>query len=306
MRYGMSIVVRGDSATPETFDRMAEQAEAIGLDTLWASDHLIMPALRVSRYPGRPDGQLPDGWKRTYYQPFSVLNYLAARTRTVRLGTSVLILPMRNPIEVAAQVAELDRLSRGRVNFGVGVGWFQEEFEALGYSFKDRGARANEGLGIIKALWTQEVTTVDGPTYRFTGARMGPKPVQRPHPPIYIGGNTPAAIRRAARHGDAWHPFKVTPSGLAELRPALREALEAEGRSATDFPIAPKVALTFQDTPPREGQAATEGRPQDVIDGLRRFRDAGATELCFDIMTETLDVALSTMERFANEVRPKV
>ena len=306
MKYGMSIIVRGDSANPETFDRMADKAETIGLDALWASDHLIMPALRVSRYPGRADGQLPEGWKRTYYQPFSVLNYLAARTRTVRLGTSVLILPMRNPVEVAAQVAELDQLSHGRVNFGVGVGWFREEFEALGYSFQNRGVRADEGLGIIKALWTQDVTTVDGPTFRFTGAQMGPKPVQRPHPPIYIGGNTPAAIRRVARYGDAWHPFKVSPSELAALRDPLRVALEAEDRSATGFPIAPKVVLNFQDTPPRDKQSPTEGRPQDIVDGLRRFRDAGATELCFDIMTETLGVALDTLDRFANEVRPKV
>jgi probable F420-dependent oxidoreductase len=306
MKYGMSIIVRGDSASRETFERMADKAEATGLDVLWASDHLIMPALRVSRYPGRADGQLPDGWKRIYYQPFSVLNYLAARTRTVRLGTSVLILPMRNPIEVAAQVAELDQLSQGRVNFGVGVGWFREEFGALGYSFKDRGARADEGLSVIKALWTLDVVTVEGPTYRFTGAQMGPKPVQRPHPPIYIGGNSPAAIRRVARYGDAWHPFKVTPSGLAALRPALGAALEAEGRSATGFPIAPKIALTFQDSPPRDGQAPTEGRPQEIIDGLHRFRDAGATEFCFDIMTETLGVALDTLDRFANEVRPKV
>ncbi len=306
MKYGMSIVVRGDGASRETFNQMADKAEACGLDTLWASDHLVMPALRVSRYPGRVDGQLPDGWKRTYFQPFSVLNSLAARTRHVRLGTSVLILPMRNPIEVAAQVAELDQLSGGRVNFGVGVGWFREEFEALGYSFENRGARADEGLAIIKALWTQESTSVDGPTYRFTDARMGPKPVQRPHPPIYIGGNTPAAMRRAARYGDAWHPFKVTPAGMAELRPALQAALEAEGRSPRGFPVAPKVVLAFQDSPPRDGQAPTEGRPQDVIDALRRFRDAGATEFCFDIVTETLGVALDTLDRFANEVRPKV
>jgi probable F420-dependent oxidoreductase len=265
-----------------------------------------MPALRVSRYPGRADGQLPDGWKRTYYQPFSVLNYLAARTRRVRLGTSVLILPMRNPIEVAAQVAELDQLSDGRVNFGVGVGWFREEFEALGYSFANRGARANEGLAIVKALWTQPRTSVDGPTYRFTDAELGPKPVQHPHPPIYIGGNTAAAIRRTARYGDAWHPFKVTPQGIAELRPALQAALEAEGRSAREFPVAPKVVLAFQDTSPRDGQAPTEGRPQDIIDALRRFRDAGATEFCFDITTETRVVALDTLDRFANEVRPKV
>ena len=306
MKYGMSIVVRGEAAGRDTFDQMADKAEACGLDTLWASDHLIMPALRVSRYPGRADGQLPDGWKPAYYQPFSVLNYLAGRTRRVRLGTSVLILPMRNPIEVAAQVAELDQLSGGRVNLGIGVGWFREEFEALGYPFANRGARADEGLALVKALWTQPRTSVDGPTYRFAEAELGPKPVQHPHPPIYIGGNTAAAIRRTARYGDAWHPFKVTPQGMAELLPALRAALEAEGRSARDFPVAPKVVLAFQDTPPRNGQGPTEGRPQDIIDALRRFRDAGATELCFDIMPETLGAALDTLDRFANEVRPKV
>ena len=122
MKYGMSIIVRGKEAGPETFDAMAETAEELEFDALWASDHLIMPALTVSRYPGRADGQLPEDWKRVYYQPFSVLSYLAARTSKIRLGTSVLILPMRNPIEVAVQVQELDRLSGGRIDLGIGVG----------------------------------------------------------------------------------------------------------------------------------------------------------------------------------------
>ena len=306
MKYGMSIIVRGDGAGPASFDAMAEKAEAVGLDALWASDHLVMPPLTRSRYPGRADGQLPEDWKRTYYQPFSVLGYLAGRTRSVRLGTSVLILPMRNPIEVAAQLAELDQLSGGRINFGAGVGWCEEEFEALGYPFHERGRRANEGLAIIRKLWTEREATHEGAYYRFAGAQQGPKPAQKPHPPIYVGGNSPAAIRRAARFADVWHPFKVTPEGLAELRPTLARALEAEGRAAAGFPIAPKVALAFQDSPPAAGQASTEGRPQDVIDALRRFRDAGATEFCFDIMTETLAVALDTMERFVQEVRDKV
>jgi probable F420-dependent oxidoreductase len=306
MKYGMSIIVRGDGANPDAFVAMAEKAEATGLDALWASDHLLMPAMRVSRYPGRADGELPPDWKRTYYQPFSVLNYLAAVTTRVRLGTSVLILPNRNPIEVAAQSAELDRLSGGRFDFGVGVGWYQEETEALGYDFHDRGKRTNDGLALIKSLWTEEIVSADGPYYRFESAQMGPKPLQDPHPPIYIGGNSEAALRRAARYGDVWHPFKITPEGLQELRPALRAALETEGRNPAQFPIAPKVALTFQDHGPAAGQAPTEGRPQDIIDALKRFEDAGATEICFDIMTETVDVALQTMERIANDIRTKM
>lgn len=298
------MIVRGDDAGPETFDRIAERAEALAWDCLWASDHVVMPALRVSRYPGRADGQLPETWKRSYFQPFSVLNYLAARTRTVRLGTSVLILPMRNAVEVAAQIAEMDQLSGGRVNFGVGVGWYQEEFEALGYDFHDRGARTDDGLAIMKSLWSRRKTTINGPNYCFADAEMGPKPLQQPHPPIYVGGDTPAALRRLARFGDVWHPFRATPEALVEARPKLQAALQREDRATAEFPIAPKIPLTFQDGPTREGQAPTEGRPRDIIDALRRYHDAGATEFCFDIMTETLPVALDTLARFAEEVRP--
>ncbi|MFT4560910.1 MAG: putative F420-dependent oxidoreductase [Gammaproteobacteria bacterium] len=303
MQYGISVIVRGDAAGPDTFDKTAERAEADGWDCLWASDHLIMPEMRVSRYPGRADGQLPEEWRRTYYQPFSVLNYLAARTRRVRLGMSVLILPMRSPPEVAAQIAEMDRLSHGRVNFGVGVGWYREEFEALGYSFEDRGERTDDGLAIIKRLWSQEKTSIDGPYYHFQNAETGPKPVQS-NLPIYIGGNTNAALRRVGRFGDVWHPFKISPQGISEAKPALLKALDKAGRARTDFPIAPKIPLTFQSDPPREGQAPTEGRSQDIIDSLKRYQDAGATEFCFDIMTETRAVALDTMSRFVQEVRP--
>ena len=135
---------------------------------------------------------------------------------------------------------------------------------------------------------------------------MGLKAAQKPHPSIYVGGNSPAAIRRAARFADVWHPFKVTPEGLVELRPTLEAALQAAGRTVEGFPIAPKVAVTFQDGPTAEGQAPTEGRLQDIVDPLRRFQDAGATEFCFDIMTETLAVALDTFERFAQEIKDKI
>ena len=219
---------------------------------------------------------------------------------------SVLILPMRNPIEVAAQVAELDQLSGGRVNFGVGVGWFREEFEALGYPFEERGARTNEGLAVMKTLWSEGEATFEGDFYRFAEAILEPKPEQRPHPPIYIGGNSPAALRRVARFGDVWHPLKLTPEALAEFLPAVEAALAAEGRSVDGFQIAPKVALTFQDGPPAAGQEPTEGRPQDIVEALRRYREAGATELCFDIKTDSFADAMDSLDRFANEVRPKV
>jgi probable F420-dependent oxidoreductase len=224
----------------------------------------------------------------------------------VRLGTSVLILPIRNPIEVAAQIAELDQLSGGRVDFGVGVGWFLEEFEALGYPFGERGARTNEGLAVCKALWREGAATFDGRFHRFEGAYMGPKPVQDPHPPVYIGGNSPAALKRLAAHGDVWHPFKITPAQIEKSNPLLAEALAAVGRPGESLPIAPKLLLRFQGGPPADGQAATKGRPQDIIDALRRHQDAGATELCFELDPETEAGALDTLERFVQEVRPEL
>jgi probable F420-dependent oxidoreductase len=249
---------------------------------------------------------MPQSWKSTYYQPFSVLNFLAGLTTTIRLGTSVLVFPMRNPIEVATQVAELDRLSGGRVNFGVGVGWFAEEFAALGYPFHERGARTNEGLAVCKALWAEGTATFNGRFNSFEGASMGPKPVQRPHPPIYVGGDSAAAFKRLADHGDVWHPLKPTPETIEAAKPRLAEAMAAAGRPAADIAIAPKIVLRFQDGPPGDGQAPTEGRPRDIIDALHRFRDAGATEFCFDPTAETEAVVLDTMERFAQEVRPKL
>ncbi|MDH3700420.1 MAG: LLM class F420-dependent oxidoreductase [Alphaproteobacteria bacterium] len=306
MKYGISLIVRGADATPAKLTNAAERADAAGLDAVWVSDHLMIPKQTVSRYPGRADGQMPDAWKTTYYQPFSVLNYLAAKTKHVRLGQSILVLPMRNPIEVAAQIAEMDQLSGGRVNFGVGVGWFAEEFAALGYPFKQRGARTDEGLAICKALWQDGPATFEGRFFQFENAHVGPKPAQRPHPPIYVGGNSDAAVRRAAKYGDVWHPLKPTPEQLVADRPRLHAALEAEGRSVNDFQIAPKLALTFQDGPPADGQAPTQGRPQDIIDALQRYRDAGVTEICFDVATETEAEVLDTIEHFVQEVRPKL
>lgn len=306
MKFGMSIIVRGPDCGRETFEAMAAKAEETGLDALWVSDHLVIPALKTSRYPGRADGSMPDTWLHSYYQPFSVLNYMAALTTTVRLGMSVLILPMRNPIEVAAQIAELDCLSGGRVNFGIGVGWYREEFEALGYDFTTRGRRTDEGLDAMKALWAEEAATFAGEFYRFDDTRLSPKPVQAPHPPIYVGGNSPAAMRRTARHGDVWHPMKITPEQIVESRGILDQHLEAAGRSAGSVATALKIAIAFQDGPPADGQDLTEGRPQDIIDAIHRYQEIGIDELCLDIRSDSASEALDSMDRFAAEVRPKL
>ena len=306
MKFGMSVIVRGPDCGRETFEAMAAKAEETGLDSLWTSDHLVVPALKTSKYPGRADGSMPETWRHAYYQPFSVLNYMAALTKTVRLGMSVLILPMRNPLEVAAQVAELDQLSDGRVNFGIGVGWYREEFEALGYDFTTRGKRTDEGLAAMKALWAEESATFAGDFYAFEDTRLSPKPVQAPHPPIYVGGNSPPALRRTARHGDVWHPMKQTPEQVAKSRAVLDTYLREAGRAPEDVGTTLKVAIAFQDGPPTDGQDLTEGRQQDIIDAIRRYEDVGVDEICLDIRSDSVAEALSSMDRFAGEIRPKL
>lgn len=302
MEFGMQIVTRGPEAGRRAFEVLADKAEATGLEKIWVSDHLILPPItKGSRHPTHPQGQMPETWKPRYYQPFSVLGFLAARTTRVRLGTSVLILPMRNPIEIAAQVTELDQLSGGRVDLGIGVGWFREEFEAFGYDFTNRGKRMDEAIRLMKVLWADGLATFDGEYHQFADAIMEPKPVQKPHPPIFIGGGSMPAMRRTARLGDGFHPVKSSPERLADQVKTLGSLLADEGRSLEDVAISPKVGLSFED-----GPEPTQGSPQDIIDALRRYEDAGATEVCFDQTLEDVGHAVDLLDRFANEVRPKL
>lgn len=304
MKFGFSLIMRGAAATPEAFRTMAERAEALELDSVWCSDHLVIPPRTVSRYPGTADGTFPDTWLERYWEPFTVLSHLAACTRRLTLGMSVCILPMRNPVEVAAELADLDQLSGGRVVFGVGVGWFAEEFAALGWPFAERGRRTNEGLEICKALWTQERPSYHGRHYAFDEVYFGPRPVQRPHPPIWIAGHSPGALRRVARLGDGWHPFRPSVETVQRGRDELARLLAAEGRRAEDVTLTVKGHLDFRDSPPAAGQWPLEGRPQDIVDGLRRFRDLGVAHATLDFRPETLEQGLEAMERFVQDIRP--
>jgi probable F420-dependent oxidoreductase len=306
MEFGFSLVVRGNDATPETFVRMGERAEALELDSLWCSAHVIIPPQARSDYVLVPGLAHPEHWKERYWEPFTVLGYLAALTRRIKLGTSVVVMPMHNPIELAKQVAEVDQLSGGRFIFGLGVGWFEEEFEVLGQNFHNRGARTNEGLELMKALWAEDPVTFRGKYHSVEDAFFGPKPVQQPAPPIWVAGGSKAAMRRAARFGDAWHPARPS---FAHLERSIRELagyVEAAGRPAGSVAIAVKCPLVFQPGPPGADQPPTHGRPVDIANALERYGDLGVSHFVLDVLPETQAVALDTMERFAQEVRPRL
>jgi probable F420-dependent oxidoreductase len=233
MRIGVALPNYGTLAGRDTLARLAGLAEDLGADGVWVSDHLVAPVGATSVYPyGRhqapASGQL--GIIEEFYEPLVTLAFLAGRTRRVRLGVSAYVMPYRNPVVTAKQVATLDALSGGRVGLAVGVGWLREEFAALDVPFAHCGRRTDDYLAVCRALWAGGVAAYDGPDYRLPPVRSGPQPVQRPHPPIWIAGNSDAAIDRAARHGDGWHGIDLDPGELAARVVRLRARCAAQGR----------------------------------------------------------------------------
>lgn len=304
MKFGFSLVARGRDATVETFARMAERAEVLELDSLWCSAHVVLPPQAEAGYGRAPAVKYPEHWKEGYWEPFTVLSYLAGLTSKIQLGTSVVVMPMHNPFELAKQVAEVDQLSGGRFIFGIGVGWIKEEFDVLGQDFHNRGARTNEGLELMKALWDDDPVTFKGKHYSVENAYFSPKPAQKPAPPIWVAGSSKAALKRTARYGDAWHPARLSYEALERSIAELNGYLEQSGRGLGSVEITVKCPVVFQSGPAGADQPPTQGRPRDIVDAIKRYRDLGVSHFVLDVVPETQAVALNTMERFAQEVRP--
>jgi probable F420-dependent oxidoreductase len=245
-------------STPELLDAVAEGAEARGIGTIWVGEHVVLFEEYESRYPYAEDGRIPAPPGSGLLEPMLTLTYLAARTSTVRLGTAMLLLPQRNPVYVAKEVSSLDCLSGGRVDLGIGVGWLKEEFDALNVPWERRGRRTDEYLEVLRTLWVDNPSSYHGETYDLPACEMYPKPAQAPHPPIHIGGETPAALRRAARLGQGWHTFNRSPAELATGLAELDGHLEAAGRNRADLQIT--VCPYFQQlTPEAVEQYAAAG-----------------------------------------------
>ena len=255
MRFDLWLPTASPMTTPELLDAVAEGAEVRGIGTIWVGEHVVLFEEYASRYPYAEDGRIPAPPGSGLLEPLVTLTYLAARTSTVRLGTAMLLLPQRNPVYVAKEVSSLDWLSGGRVDLGIGVGWLEEEFDVLNVPWARRGRRTDEYLEVLRTLWVDNPSSFHGETYDLPDCEMFPKPVQQPHPPIHIGGETAAAMRRVARLGQGWHTFNRSPAelatGLAELDVHLKET----GRSRADLQIT--VCPYFQPLTPEavEGYA---------------------------------------------------
>ncbi len=262
MRMGLFLPSVSPIATPEFLEAYAGAAEEGGFDSIWVGEHVVFFDDYESKYPYSDDGKVGLPPESGMLGLFETIAFLAGVTSRLRLGTAVCLVPQRNPVYTAKSVSTADWLANGRLDFGVGIGWLREEFEALNEPFERRAARTREYLEVMKRLWTDEVSKYDGEHFTLPATRMFPKPVQQPHPPVYFGGETDPALRRVAELGDGWHGFNHTPETAGASVRRLEGLLTDGGRSLADVDVT----------------VGTYMQPVEPAD-LARYRDVGVDQI---------------------------
>lgn len=310
MQFGLGLPHAGTSAQGQNALAFAQRAEALGFESLWCGDHIVMPTAGTNQYPYTADGSFPRSANVGFVETLTLLAYVAAVTTRIRLGSTVIILPYRNPIVQAKMFASLDVLSGGRAICGVGVGWLQKEFEVLGASYQDRGPVSDEYLQIFHRLWTEEHPEFHGRFYQFDGIQFWPKPVQNPLP-IWVGGHSKRSIRRAVMYGQAWHPTRQTPGFVAAHLPYLCQEAERLGRDPDSITVSLKRSLHITDIGVTNDVAfqsgnALVGPTQAIIDDARRCQDLGIHQLTYDFRTDDVSAQMAMMERLVERVVPAV
>lgn len=260
-----------EHTSPEYIAAAAAMVEKLGYDSFWVPEHVLFFPEYESKYPYSEDGRI-QGDPRSLLDPLTALTYVAANTSKIRLGTGICLVPQRNPVYTAKQVADLDYLSGGRVDFGIGIGWLKEEFNALGVPWTDRAGRTEECIGVMKTLWCDELSSYQGKYFSFEAAYQNPKPVQRPHPPLIFGGESRAALKRVATLGQGWFTFNVTPESLAQGIDILQPLLEEQGRTISDISI-----------------SVTPDRKHINQESLKRFEELGAEQIILPLFANNTD-----------------
>ncbi len=309
MKIGMGIPETGPQATRTSLDAWIERAEALDYSHINVSDHIVIPTAIGSAYPYSETGDV-SGWGECVDQ-FTYLAYLAAITTSLRLLASVTVIPMRGAVHTAKVVSTIDVLSGGRMILGIGVGWLAEEFEAIGAPpFKDRGRVTDEYLQAFKALWTEDDPRFEGEHVRVADVIFEPKPVQQPHPPIWVGGESTPAMRRAVRHGDAWHPIYSNPrhpldtlARMADAIKRLRRLAEENNRDPASVGIAYCGNWSAEPATADDGQRKLlTGADRDVAEDIQALEELGVGDLVLGFQRESLDASLDNMQYFADEV----
>jgi probable F420-dependent oxidoreductase len=285
MRFGLMFANVGAAVRPEGAVDVARMAEELGFESLWTVEHTVVPTGYASQYPYSPDGRMPGGEQAEIPDPLIWLAYVAAATDRIRLGTGILILPQRNPVTLAKELATLDVLSGGRAELGIGVGWLEEEFAALGVPFAQRGPRTDDAVAALRVLWSDGEDTYHGRFCDFTEANCYPKPVQAGGIPVVVGGHTRAAARRAGRLGDGFFPGVFGPDELEPLLTTVRASATDAGRDPDAIEI-------------------TAGGAFDR-DGVARFADLGVSRVVIPPLAFDLETLRTRLGQFSDEVIAK-
>ena len=303
MKFGIMLPHYRTVASTEAINKMAKRTEELGYDSIWVTDLIMVPHVALALFGP------------SFYEATAVLSYVAGITSKIRIGASVIALPFRNPIHMAKVASTIDALSNGRLILGVGLGGPASESLQMGKIGENmgatRGVRSDEAIRIFKEMWTSDNPTVDTENYRITDIYVEPRPVQKPHMPIWVGGNTQRALRRTVEFGEVWHPARAPLEFVADMASRLRRIAERPGRDPAEIGVAPRQPMKIGSDPAlRNHDTPLLGTAQEVIDAVGRFRDIGAEYLVLDTFSvpalygETADDCLETVERFAAEVMP--
>jgi len=282
MKIGTFATFMSPLSTPEMIGDFARRAEGIGLESIWMGEHVVLFGETEFPYPGSRDGKIPVPEGGGMLDTVATFGYLGACTSTIRFGTGITLIPQRNPVYTAKEFATLDWLTGGRIDLGIGVGWCKEEVVACGYTFEDRGKRCDEILEMMRLLWTEPIAEYHGEFHELAPCRMDPKPLQKPHIPIIVGGHSTASFRRAAKYGSGWYGFQLDVEATSEVCKSLDAALAEQGRSREDFELV--ITPTFN---------VTEGM-------VRAYEDLGVDRLIVHLgnqKPERVDRRLHEMEK---------
>jgi len=298
VKLGICLPHYGRPIEPSRLVQLATRAEEMGLDSIWVTDHVIIPR------------DMPLIYRSDMLDPLAMLPWLAGVTERIALGTSVIVLPYRSPLPVAKLLASVDVISGGRLIVGVAVGWVEREFEALGVPFRERGRRTDEAIELFRTVWTQEYPGLDSERHRLAGLQASPMPLQSPRPPILVGGASDAAMRRAARLGDGWHASGMPPStfraGALAVANHWKDAKrEGDPQLSLRIPILiegihrPAVDPALLGT-----RHALRGPLASIVRELRQYQSAGCEHVALEVSYSTYPAILETIDVIAEEIRP--
>ena len=309
LEFGLDVGVYGRLALPAEVMKLARLAEDEGFHSVWLADHVVFPTEVASQYPYSPDGKFPVALDEHLLEPIATMGVLVGATQTVKIGTAVLVIPYRNPILLARMLSTLDQFSNGRIILGAGVGWLEEEFLALNcFDFSKRGIVTDEYLEIFKAICSGGEVAYEGKTYRFDAVHSQPPSVQRPHPPILVGGTSKRALKRVARIADGWLSVGLGLEALTKKLSDLKAACDDVDRAYDDLSLHHKLFINIDEAMiGKDGcRVPGTGSSEQIIDDFKRVRDLGYKGFIVRYIGESASEQQNQIARFATEIAPKI